>query len=130
MPHRIRRVVVPAMIAAVALAAACAPTVDQARSRPPLWRIRVSALADRLLPCLQRLLADRWAARGVQAARAAAPEGVDGAVAIADRDGPLLLVDAVTLDPHASAVFIRALRLSVAGADVERVATLAEACSS
>ena len=110
--------------------AACAPTYDEARAAPALRVIRVSASADRLLPCMDRLLVAAWAERGATVARAQTRDGRFGELVIDERTGPLLLVEALTLEPSWSRIDMRALRLRVDTADLDRIATVAEACSS
>ena len=129
--HRIGRIFAGAALAAALLGpAACAPTYDEARAGPALRTISVSASADRLLPCMDRLLVAAWTARGVTVARAQTRAGRFGELVINDRGGPLLLVEALTRSPYESRVDMRALRLRVDTEDLDRIATVAEACSS
>jgi hypothetical protein len=114
----------------LALMAACAPTYDQARAGPALRTIYISLPADRLLPCMDPLLVQYWAARAATIARAQTRNGRFGELVIADRDGPLLLVEVLTLEPYWSRIDMRTLRLRADEADLNRIATVAEACSS
>jgi hypothetical protein len=61
---------------------------------------------------------------------ASAPGADIGELTIGDRAGPILLIDARTRWAWSSRVEMRALRRSVDDSDLDRVATIAEACSS
>ena len=79
---------------------------------------------------MDQLLTTAWTPRGRTVTRTMAAAADVGELTIADRAGPVLLVDARTRWAWSSRVEMRTLRRSVDESDLDRVATIAEACSS